>query len=70
MLFRQSTSLEKLKIYGSRMTGALFTPKQAFAVFNAMDSIPTFDPQIERRAKVMLQRVCFGVNNAPVIREP
>ena len=23
-----------------------------------MDSIPTFDPQIERRAKVMLQRVC------------
>lgn len=49
---------EMLKIYGSRMTGALFTPKQAFAVFNAMDSIPTFDPQIERRAKVMLQRVC------------
>ena len=49
---------EMLKIYGSRMTGALFTPKQAFAVFNAMDSIPTFDSQIECRAKVMLQRVC------------
>lgn len=49
---------EMLKIYGSRMTGALFTPKQAFAVFNALDSIPTFDSQIERRAKVMLQRVC------------
>lgn len=42
---------EMLKIYGSRMTGALFTPKQAFAVFNAMDSIPTFDPQIERQGQ-------------------
>ena len=50
--------LETLKIRGSRMAGALFTSSRVFAVYNSMGFLPVFEPQVEQRAKVMLEQIC------------
>lgn len=54
----KESELEMLKIRGSRMAGALFTSGRVFAVYNSMEFLPVFDPQVEMRAKVMLEQVC------------
>lgn len=53
----KESELEMLKIRGSRMAGALFTSGRVFAVYNSMEFLPVFDPQVEMRAKVMLEQV-------------
>ena len=54
----KEAELEMLKIRGSRMAGALFTSNRVFVVYNSMEFLPVFDPQVEMRAKVMLEQVC------------
>ena len=54
----KEAELEMLKIRGSRMAGALFTSSRVFAVYNSMEFLPVFEPQVEMRAKVMLEQVC------------
>lgn len=53
----KEAELEMLKIRGSRMAGALFTYSRVFAVYNSMEFLPIFEPQVEMRAKVMLEQV-------------
>ena len=54
----KEAELEMLKIRGSRMAGALFTSNRVFAVYNSMGFLPVFEPQVEQRAKVILEQVC------------
>ena len=54
----KEAELEMLKIRGSRMAGALFTSNRVFAVYNSMEFLPVFEPQVEMRTKVMLEQVC------------
>ena len=54
----KEAELEMLKIRGSRMAGSLFTSGRVFAVYNSMEFLPVFEPQVEQRAKVMLEQVC------------
>lgn len=54
----KEAELEMLKIRGSRMAGALFTSNRVFAVYNSMEFLPVFEPQVEMRSKVMLEQVC------------
>ena len=54
----KEAELEMLKIRGSRMAGALFTSSRVFAVYNSMGFLPVFEPQVEQRAKVMLEQIC------------
>ena len=54
----KEAELETLKIRGSRMAGALFTSSRVFAVYNSMDFLPVFEPQVEQRAKAMLEQIC------------
>ena len=54
----KEAELEMLKIRGSRMAGALFTSGNVFAVYNSMEFLPIFEPQVEMRAKVMLEQIC------------
>ena len=54
----KEAELEMLKIRSSRMAGALFTSSRVFAVYNSMEFLPIFEPQVEQRAKVMLEQVC------------
>ena len=54
----KESELEMLKIRGSRMAGALFTSGRVFAVYNSMGFLPVFEPQVEQRAKVMLEQIC------------
>lgn len=54
----KESELEMLKIRGSRMAGALFTPYRVLTVYNSMEFLPVFEPQVEMRAKVMLEQVC------------
>ena len=51
----KEAELEMLKIRGSRMAGALFTSNRVFAVYNSMEFLPVFEPQVEQRAKAMLE---------------
>ena len=53
----KEAELEMLKIRGSRMAGALFTSSRVFAVYNSMEFLPVFEPQVEQRAKVMLELI-------------
>lgn len=53
----KEAELEMLKIRGSRMAGALFTSNRVFAVYNSMEFLPVFEPQVEMRSKVMLEQV-------------
>ena len=62
----KESELEMLKIRGSRMAGALFTSGRVFAVYNSMEFLPVFDPQVEMRAKGhagagMPQKVSFSL---------
>ena len=43
----KEAELETLKIRGSRMAGALFTSSRVFAVYNSMEFLPVFEPQVE-----------------------
>ena len=54
----KEAELEMLKIRGSRMAVALFTSSRVFAVYNSMEFLPVFEPQVEMRTKVMLEQVC------------
>ena len=53
----KEAELEMLKIRGSRMAGALFTSNRVFAVYNSMEFLPVFEPQVEQRAKAMLEQI-------------
>ena len=60
--------LEMIKVHGSRMVGSLLTPSRTFAVFNGMETVPTFDTQIEQRGKIMLQNIRYtrtGASHTP-----
>lgn len=56
----KEAELEMLKIRGSRMAGALFTSGRVFAVYNSMEFLPVFEPQVEQRAKVILEQACHA----------
>lgn len=56
----KEAGLKMLKIRGSRMAGALFMSSRVFAVYNSMEFLPIFEPQVEMRAKVMLEQVCHA----------
>ena len=53
----KEAELETLKIRGSRMAGTLFTSSRVFAVYNSMEFLPVFEPQVEQRAKAMLEQI-------------
>lgn len=60
--------LEMIKVHGSRMVGSLLTPSRTFAVFNGMETVPTFDTQIEQRGKIMPQNIRYtrtGASHTP-----